>query len=197
MKLNNIKTVFEDNRGVSPVIGVILMVAITVILAAVIGGFVLGLGDSLEQAPQSQLNAQDASENSPVGLSGDAGTADGPKNILKINHDGGDEIGDGDYRVRVRNSTGSWHDLHNSTVDQGEFLIYDDSQNDAASVSLTTTNPEDFSVGQTLTVQVEYDDTADVDGSGNDEVTFDEEWDVQIIHVPSDSIILDETVDVE
>ncbi|WP_394350872.1 type IV pilin [Halobacterium sp. CBA1126] len=40
-------TMFEmpdDERGVSPVIGVILMVAITVILAAVIASFVLGFG---------------------------------------------------------------------------------------------------------------------------------------------------------
>jgi flagellin-like protein len=42
---------------VSPVIGVILMVAITVILAAVIGTFVLGLGDQVsENAPQSSLS---------------------------------------------------------------------------------------------------------------------------------------------
>jgi len=39
------KQLFDDDRAVSPVIGVILMVAITVILAAVIGTFVLGLGD--------------------------------------------------------------------------------------------------------------------------------------------------------
>ncbi|MGZ0746715.1 type IV pilin [Haloparvum sp. AD34] len=44
-----IKNLFDDDRAVSPVIGVILMVAITVILAAVIGTFVLGLGDSLSQ----------------------------------------------------------------------------------------------------------------------------------------------------
>lgn len=37
----------NDERAVSPVIGVILMVAITVILAAVIGTFVLGLGDQI------------------------------------------------------------------------------------------------------------------------------------------------------
>ena len=44
----NFKTAFQDSdRAVSPVIGVILMVAITVILAAVIGTFVLGLGDQL------------------------------------------------------------------------------------------------------------------------------------------------------
>lgn len=44
MKLNR---VFDDDRAVSPVIGVILMVAITVILAAVIGSFVLGLGGNI------------------------------------------------------------------------------------------------------------------------------------------------------
>ncbi|MFB6072499.1 MAG: type IV pilin, partial [Halobacterium sp.] len=38
-----------DERGVSPVIGVILMVAITVILAAVIASFVLGFGGSVSQ----------------------------------------------------------------------------------------------------------------------------------------------------
>lgn len=53
MKLDKL---FGDDRGVSPVIGVILMVAITVILAAVIGTFVLGLGDSLgDSAPQATL----------------------------------------------------------------------------------------------------------------------------------------------
>ncbi|MCU4972921.1 type IV pilin N-terminal domain-containing protein [Halobacteria archaeon AArc-m2/3/4] len=36
----------EEERAVSPVIGVILMVAITVILAAVIAAFVLDLGQS-------------------------------------------------------------------------------------------------------------------------------------------------------
>ncbi|ELY97549.1 hypothetical protein C482_13039 [Natrialba chahannaoensis JCM 10990] len=40
----------EDERAVSPVIGVILMVAITVILAAVIAAFVLDMGDMGENA---------------------------------------------------------------------------------------------------------------------------------------------------
>ena len=46
----------DEERAVSPVIGVILMVAITVILAAVIGTFVLGLGDSVEATPQATLS---------------------------------------------------------------------------------------------------------------------------------------------
>jgi len=44
------KSAEEGTDAVSPVIGVILMVAITVILAAVIGTFVLGLGDLQEPA---------------------------------------------------------------------------------------------------------------------------------------------------
>jgi len=45
------KELFADDDAVSPVIGVILMVAITVILAAVIGTFVLGLGDQVQSNP--------------------------------------------------------------------------------------------------------------------------------------------------
>ena len=46
------RKVRKDEKGVSPVIGVILMVAITVILAAVIATFVFGLGS---KAPKSQM----------------------------------------------------------------------------------------------------------------------------------------------
>ena len=53
----DLKTLIQDDDAVSPVIGVILMVAITVILAAVIATFVLGLGDSLSNtAPQASFS---------------------------------------------------------------------------------------------------------------------------------------------
>jgi flagellin-like protein len=66
----------DDERAVSPVIGVILMVAITVILAAVIGTFVLGLGDQVQQtSPNAQWDwEEDSSDN------------------LNITHEGGDSI---------------------------------------------------------------------------------------------------------
>jgi flagellin-like protein len=52
-----LKNIFTDEDAVSPVIGVILMVAITVILAAVIGTFVLGLGDQVQNnAPQATFS---------------------------------------------------------------------------------------------------------------------------------------------
>ncbi|MFT4892012.1 MAG: flagellin-like protein, partial [Halobacteriales archaeon] len=49
----NVKELFTDDDAVSPVIGVILMVAITVILAAVIGAFVLNIGSSQDTAPST------------------------------------------------------------------------------------------------------------------------------------------------
>jgi flagellin-like protein len=77
------KQLFTDGRAVSPVIGVILMVAITVILAAVIGTFVLGLGDQLStSAPQAQFFFE---------FNGSNG--------LTITHDGGDAIEADDLNV--------------------------------------------------------------------------------------------------
>ena len=58
----NLKEIFvRDDRAVSPVIGVILMVAITVILAAVIASMTLGLGDSAQTAPQAKFTFQQSS----------------------------------------------------------------------------------------------------------------------------------------
>jgi len=59
MKLQQL---LSDDDAVSPVIGVILMVAITVILAAVIGAFVLGIGGEQSVAPQVQFDTEEKDE---------------------------------------------------------------------------------------------------------------------------------------
>ncbi len=65
---------FDDDRAVSPVIGVILMVAITVILAAVIGTFVLGLGDQLQAtAPQASFGFDTSSDQTQVTITHESG----------------------------------------------------------------------------------------------------------------------------
>jgi len=61
-----IKDLLTDDDAVSPVIGVILMVAITVILAAVIAAFVLGLGDTNESAPNPTFNSDYTSDTNSV-----------------------------------------------------------------------------------------------------------------------------------
>lgn len=59
MDLKNVRSKLignDENRAVSPVIGVILMVAITVILAAVIAAFVMDLGSSVESNVQAGVD---------------------------------------------------------------------------------------------------------------------------------------------
>ena len=56
----------EDERAVSPVIGVILMVAITVILAAVIAAFVLDLGQDTSADPSAGITFDDDGEDVTV-----------------------------------------------------------------------------------------------------------------------------------
>jgi flagellin-like protein len=95
-----------DDRAVSPVIGVILMVAITVILAAVIGTFVLGLGDQLgPTAPQATFTV-DGNDSSVVNVTKTGGepldTSD-----LTLSIDGtraSSSINDGDWQTGERKS---------------------------------------------------------------------------------------------
>jgi len=74
----NLKKLFNNSDAVSPVIGVILMVAITVILAAAIGSSVFGQGPD-KPAPQANI------EITPVNIS--SSTA-----YVKLEHLGGDPI---------------------------------------------------------------------------------------------------------
>ncbi|OLZ41423.1 type IV pilin [Natrinema saccharevitans] len=65
MKLENIGNwIHDDERGVSPVIGAILMVAITVILAAVIAAFVLDLGQGQSANAQAGISFDEDSSGS-------------------------------------------------------------------------------------------------------------------------------------
>jgi len=142
--ISKLKAVLDDDRGVSPVIGVILMVAITVILAAVIGTFVLGLGDSLEQAPQSQLSVDATDTTGEVDISHNGGDALDPSN-LRVNSPDAD----------TQPTVGTWGD-----------------------------GSGDFGVGEVVTI-----DFTDTNDQGAERT-------VQIIHEPSDSIIVEQTVEV-
>ena len=51
----DLKKIFRNDKAVSPVIGVVLMVAITVILAAAIGSSVFGQGTA-KSAPQANID---------------------------------------------------------------------------------------------------------------------------------------------
>lgn len=54
MAKDNIKD-SDEGRAISPVIGVVLMVAITVILAAIISGSILNLGQGTDRGPEAGI----------------------------------------------------------------------------------------------------------------------------------------------
>ncbi|PSQ02339.1 type IV pilin [Halobacteriales archaeon QS_4_69_31] len=110
----DLKELFTDDDAVSPVIGVILMVAITVILAAVIASFVLGLGNSAtEQTPTTSFtfDFEQTDEYS--------GTAYG---FVKVTHDGGDSIATEELYVRGSGFQSSWDTTAGSPdPDRGDY----------------------------------------------------------------------------
>jgi flagellin-like protein len=85
-----IRSLLNDREAVSPVIGVILMVAITVILAAVIGTFVLGLGDEVSNSSPSATLTFDFDSTASTANCGAVDQSG--EGALTITHDGGDTI---------------------------------------------------------------------------------------------------------
>jgi len=85
MKPNELTKLFAEDRAVSPVVGVALLIAITVILAAVIGGVVLGLGTGGAEVPQAQLNAQ----------------LDSDTNTSEIEHNGGEALSEDEIVIQA------------------------------------------------------------------------------------------------
>ncbi|GAB3024195.1 hypothetical protein GCM10025298_10190 [Natronobiforma cellulositropha] len=73
----------EDERAVSPVIGVILMVAITVILAAVIAAFVLDLGSSQSAGASAGIQFDEGSDHVTVTFLTDQRTDEGEVEIVE------------------------------------------------------------------------------------------------------------------
>ncbi len=89
---------WRDEKAVSPVIGVILMVAITVILAAVIASFVFGLGAKApKSAPQAQLVTSADADTKEYGGTNLAGVTD----IVIIEHQGGENVPWNDVKVII------------------------------------------------------------------------------------------------
>jgi len=107
----------DEERAVSPVIGVILMVAITVILAVVIAAFVLDLGDSVGQEAQAGVNI-DIDESDKGNITVEV-TSLGNADYVNVSGDVRDEDavnGDGTYYADA--STGvDWDDGVDPAVD--------------------------------------------------------------------------------
>ncbi len=102
----DLKRIFNDSKAVSPVIGVVLMVAITVILAAAIGSSVFGQGPS-ESAPQANIDIIVVNESA-----------------IKLEHLGGDTIllnDSANTKIMLANSTDTYE--LNTSACSGAFDV--------------------------------------------------------------------------
>ncbi|QLC33645.1 type IV pilin N-terminal domain-containing protein [Halarchaeum sp. CBA1220] len=114
MKLRNLFN--ADDRGVSPVIGVILMVAITVILAAVIGTFVLGLGNQVgNNAPQATFE-YDYSGDFPY----DNSASDPAVGWINITHQSGQSLDPNSLTINTVAANGTTINIDPTTTSSTE-----------------------------------------------------------------------------
>jgi flagellin-like protein len=120
-----LKELLTEDRAVSPVIGVILMVAITVILAAVIGTFVLGLGDQVDDnAPQ-------------VTLTFNYDTT-GP--TVNVTHDGGETL-EGSTLELVGSDSGSINGSVSGDFSAGDKVFSNETYAPGETLRVVWTNP--------------------------------------------------------
>ncbi len=164
----------KNEMAVSPVIGVILMVAITVILAAVIAAFVFGIGGQQAAAPTASI----VSANNPDTTSID----------LKIQHKGGDTLKGGDWKLSV--------------VPVGEspqFVISQAGNNLAVGAQIITSNVTTngtWSGTVTTGVNVTNSSVFYPDPLYANDLVSGQKYDVKLVHVPSNAMLLDTVVEV-
>jgi flagellin-like protein len=116
-QLQRITGLAEDDRAVSPVVGVALLIAITVILAAVIGFVVLDTSTSTTEAPNARLTF--------------TGTAD-----TTVSHEGGDSFDPSNVAVKVNGSS------YGTLAAGGNFTVAGDSFNTGDTFSVNATAGE-------------------------------------------------------
>lgn len=155
-------------RAVSTVIGVVLMVAVTVILAAVIGTFVFDIGqESGEASPQASLTVE----------------ADAETNNVTISHEGGDDLHASDSKV---------------IFEKGSESVTFDSATSGVTLEVSHTAVVNISDPQSSFETLDWDGDGTEDfNSSSDEISPLSEGDritVRIIDIPTERIIFETEV---
>jgi len=157
----------KDETAVSPVIGVILMVAITVILAAVIAAFGFGFGSNMNQkGPTAVITLGNVPETVNI-------------YDLKIVHKAGEPLRSGSWKISI--------------VQAGESPVYQISSSDfqVGDQIITTyltngTNP--YTVNNTF---IGY-----TDGTPAPKLSPNSKYDVKIVVMPFGTLVVDAVVSV-
>ncbi|OKY78686.1 MAG: Pilin/Flagellin, PilA family [Candidatus Methanohalarchaeum thermophilum] len=95
--------ILKEKEGVSPVIGVILMVAITVIMAAIVAGFVFGVIQTPQATPVASMTIDDIS-NSSSNVS------------VTVLHQSGDSLNVSDIKVVITEKGNTTNTATNTSI---------------------------------------------------------------------------------
>jgi FlaG/FlaF family flagellin (archaellin) len=157
------------------------MVAITVILAAVIGTFVLGLGEQVgENAPRASISMEDADDT----YTPNDGTND---DAIDMIHESGDSVETANAKIVIRNTDTN---AKVATFSEGDGWTAADTESDEVEVlldgsSLTGTS-HDGSIDTGDTVKIAQLSDA---GTSEDVFTVGESYEITIVHTPSDGAV--------
>lgn len=185
----------QQSRAVSPIISTVLMIAITVILAAVISVLVIDLGEEV-QDPGPNI-AQSSSE-----FIGD--TTGGDDQIVQINHIAGDNVNVEEIEVAVRacGKTGRLINLpadhqytdyraNNFAAEKSDKSIFAEGSNfadwDAGVFDADTENT--FRAGSAFQFRI-----VNSPNRGGCRLETGDEVTVRVIHNPTNSVIIKETL---
>jgi flagellin-like protein len=122
MKLEQVDDTAE-HRAVSPVIGVILMVAITVILAAVIGAFVLEIGDQQETAPSTSFDVEESTQFACAGQESGEFTKSNHTQVT-ITHAGGDTLDVTQISGTAGGNTTAWQMVERTDCGNDDLVTF-------------------------------------------------------------------------
>ncbi|OKY78286.1 MAG: Pilin/Flagellin, PilA family [Candidatus Methanohalarchaeum thermophilum] len=153
----------KEKEGVSPVIGVILMVAITVIMAAIVAGFVFGVIQTPQATPTASITIDDIS----MDVQGDNDT-------ITLLHQSGEPLLINDTDVTIYNQG------NNSQV--ATFSLYNLSSSDGGNASAL--DDGEFSTGERITIS-----SADIDDFGEGAIESGDTIEVRIIDSASGGTI--------
>jgi flagellin-like protein len=142
--MTDIRGLLTEEDAVSPVIGVILMVAVTVVLSAAIGAFVLDIGNAVTEQPPNAVIEVSSTFNS------------GSSDVVTFGHAGGETLEAAQVTVNVGGAT-AWHDGSFKTGNGFEpgSSEWDDGVSSGDELVLnedTTSGPDEITDGASVTV---------------------------------------------
>lgn len=177
----------DAGRGVAPVVGVVLLIAITVTLVATVGAFVVGVGGDLTQpTPSATIEVADADanlENDPTQ------TRDDGQPILEIEHRGGEALAYDELRIVIDRTDGDPKAVERDFTRAGLYLASSDTHTDEVQWEAGPFAANDaLVVGESMTL---------TEANGTDVNIPEGSYEVTLIHEPSDTIIDEVVVTIE